>query len=265
MNEVRVLTAVLILGLAPIACTRTTATPTTDAAAESERATREYAHGALIQTPTPTVDATAIADAMATGQALPRDPTAEEMRDGRHFGSLKAMRPGSPPMLVVDPAVMFGGDEADAASMADEVLNEHELPMLLHIRDLDTTTVTLPISTTAVSTLILNAEDHLDMATARCRSTICSAGLPERPSRRWMAAAGTVPRATRRGRRRPETRRGVHALLDHDARRHRRQHQGTIPSVDAETVSSRRRGVTVVPERPVERPTRRGDQMWLGA
>lgn len=167
MNEVRVLTAVLILGLAPIACTRTTATPTTDAAAESERATREYAHGALIQTPTPTVDATAIADAMATGQALPRDPTAEEMRDGRHFGSLKAMRPGSPPMLVVDPAVMFGGDEADAASMADgNTSRTHELPNNFYIRDLDTTTVTLPISTTAVSTLILNAEDHLDMATA---------------------------------------------------------------------------------------------------
>lgn len=199
MNEVRVLTAVLILGLAPIACTRPTATPTTDAAAESERATREYAHGALLQTPTPTTGP----EVAATGRALPRDPTADEMRDGRHFGGLKAMLPGTPPMLVVDPAVMFGGDEADAASIADgKTSRMHELPNNYYIRDLDTTTVTLPISPTAVITLSLAAEDHLDMATSTVTvddllGWFAGTPVPPVPDRRWYEFWGDPAGAAR--------------------------------------------------------------------
>ncbi|MEO8084812.1 MAG: hypothetical protein ABI780_13395 [Ardenticatenales bacterium] len=161
MNPVRMLTAVMILGLAPIACTRPTATPTTDAAAESERATREYAHGALIQTPTPTTGP----EVAATGRALPSDPTTDEMRDGRHIAFIQAIVPGAPPQLAVNPAVMFGGDEADAASIADgSSTRSHALPNGYYIRDLDPATLTLPLSPTAVVSLTLTADKDHDMA-----------------------------------------------------------------------------------------------------
>lgn len=159
MNLVRTWTTgfVLVLGLALVACARPTATPDAAAtAAASLRATQEYAHGALIQTPTPTTGP----EAAATGRALPRDPTAEEMHDGEHFTFVRAAMPGSPAMLVVNPAVMFGGDEADAASIADGHTTErHSLMSPFYIRDLDAATVTLPVSPTAAVELVAWAAD----------------------------------------------------------------------------------------------------------
>lgn len=90
-------------------------------------------------------------DVFATGRAEPYDATAAEMRDGRHMAFLVALEPGPPPQLVLDPAVLLG----DAASIADgHTTYLGELPNGFYIRNLDPTTVTLPLSPTAAIELI---------------------------------------------------------------------------------------------------------------
>lgn len=90
-------------------------------------------------------------DVFATGRAEPYDATPTEMRDGRHLAFLVALEPGPPPQLVLDPAVFLG----EAASIADgHTTYLGELPNDFYIRNLDVTTVTLPLSPAASIELI---------------------------------------------------------------------------------------------------------------
>lgn len=94
-------------------------------------------------------------DVFATGRAEPYDATPAEMRDGRHLAFLVALEPGPPPQLVLDPAVFLG----EAASIADgHTTYLGELPNGFYIRNLDPTTVTLPLSPTASIELIAHDE-----------------------------------------------------------------------------------------------------------
>jgi hypothetical protein len=98
-----------------------------------------------------TVADSAVADARATGEALPRDPITEAMRTGRHLAFIEGVVPGDPMRVVLDPAVWFGSPrEADAASIADRHTDRmHGLPNGFYIRNLDPATVILPVSASA--------------------------------------------------------------------------------------------------------------------
>lgn len=193
MNRVRMLTAAMILGLAPIACAGPMATSDEPS---SQPPTGEPAAAM------PSADP-ALAAAKVTGEALPRDPTADEMREGKHFAFLKAMAPGATPMLVVNPAVMFDGEEGEAASLADGARTaESGLPNGFYIRDLDAATVTLPVSVAAVVTLTVTADLKHDMSASPVTVGDLAgwfAGTPIAPpaDRTWLDFWGDPAAATK--------------------------------------------------------------------
>lgn len=81
-----------------------------------------------------------------------------DLPDGEHFGFLSAF---TPTQLTFDPAEFLTGEEARAAAIEDDELSPgEELPNDFYLRDLDPTTVELPVASSIDAELIDNELTH---------------------------------------------------------------------------------------------------------